>query len=1232
MAFSGLSKEDLQNQVERLQKELDATKLSYTNDLAEMEEVQSALVERERNFREIFNSSSDAIFIHNSQTGKIVDVNDTMLHLYGYSDKLDVLACNMGDLSDEEAGYTNERAQIMIQRTLTSKSKTFEWKARRKSGETFWVEATLQPTTIGGVRRIMATVHDLTTLYSHREALHSIESKYKNLYLMLRMMCDNVEDMLWAKDLNNCYIFANKSMCEKLFNAEDTKEPVGKNDMFFAERERERHLDNPEWHTFGEICRDTDSIVLENKRTERFDEYGNVKGEFLFLDVYKSPFYDEQGNIIGTVGSGRDVTHEKVLEKEFEHMQELVVASEEKYRQLAEMASDIIAMTSLSGKVTYMNPAGLTLVGLSNEESVHKSLFDLIPEEYHQKIQDGIYERMSGALEPHLYDVEIIDASGRRVPLEVNSSPIIVNDKVMGMITISRDVSERKRAAEALLQSEEKFRNLFDSMPNGYYRSTAQGSFLDVNPAFIKMLDYDSREELLAVDIPTELYVKPSDREDIITENKNFTSTDETYQLKTKSGRIIWVEDSARYIKDDAGNVLFCEGICRDITERVEAVEQLRKSEERFRTLVESFPDPIVVYIEGVIVFINEAGLKFLRASTPDQVVGRPVLDFVHPDSVVHSKARIAMVAKDRKSSLLAEEKFLRMDGSVANVEIVTIPTLYDGKQAVATIAHDITARLQAQEQIIKLTKGIEQSPVSVLITDINGIIEYVNPHFCKVSGYSAEEAIGKKPNILKSNDNVSTDYKELWETILAGNDWCGEFYNKSKNGDGYWEFASISPIKNSKGEITHVIAVKEDITERKHAELRLQEQTEAIQVQNEEYLEINEELIQTNAALHLAKEHAEESDRLKSAFLSNMSHEIRTPMNAIMGFSKLLCEREIDSESRMEYAQIITNSGIRLLNTVNDVLDISKIQAGLMVVNKQEFYLEKVFKELFVLYRNNFMTNSVEFTYQLDVALEQSPIYSDEQKVYQILNNLLSNSIKFTPAGSVVLGSRVSGDSVEFYVSDTGVGISRDHQELIFERFTQENMTYSRGHEGTGLGLAICKGLVSLLGGEIYLESEKGKGSTFIVSLPFYPVRDLTVKDIATSPPISTLSLEIAATILVAEDDDFSFLLAQKILSANSKLVVLRARNGREAVSICQGNPAIALVFMDVKMPIMDGYEAARRIKEINPKIPIVALTAYALSGDREQALNAGCNDYLAKPYSDDELLQMVAKFIVKK
>ncbi len=380
---------------------------------------------------------------------------------------------------------------------------------------------------------------------------------------------------------------------------------------------------------------------------------------------------------------------------------------------------------------------------------------------------------------------------------------------------------------------------------------------------------------------------------------------------------------------------------------------------------------------------------------------------------------------------------------------------------------------------------------------------------------------------------------------------------------------------------------------------------------------------------LKIAKAKAEESEKLKSAFLANMSHEIRTPMNGIIGFSKLMAEQDLTIEERTEYSNILNSSCTRLLNTVNDVLDISKIDAGQMEVKESTFFVNKVINELNKLHYNLFDFKNVALTYSIDEELESIQINSDEQKIYQILNNLLGNAYKFTHDGRVEYGCNIKDEFIEFYVSDTGIGISDDAKELIFGRFNQENLTLARGHEGSGLGLSISRGLVDLLGGRIWVESEKGVGSTFRFTVPLKisktENRDISIKHQHHSD--DTLSKKLK--ILVAEDEISNYLLAKNILIRGLNAEVIRAENGLETLEIFNDNADISLIVMDIKMPLMDGLEVTRIIRKMNKDIPIIAVTAFALSGDREKALDAGCDDYISKPFDANNLVLKIQKLL---
>lgn len=374
-------------------------------------------------------------------------------------------------------------------------------------------------------------------------------------------------------------------------------------------------------------------------------------------------------------------------------------------------------------------------------------------------------------------------------------------------------------------------------------------------------------------------------------------------------------------------------------------------------------------------------------------------------------------------------------------------------------LRQEIREREIAEKELRKLSQAIEQNPVTVVITDAKGNIEYVNPKFTEVTGFSAHEATGQNPNILKSGQMDNQIYTDLWKTIISGKIWQGEMVNKRKSGELYWVNKSISPIIDQEGRITNFVAIGEEITEKKLKE---------------------EELIK-------AKEKAEEGDRLKSAFLANISHEIRTPMNGILGFADLLKTPALPPENQQEFISMIEQNGQRMLSTINNLIDISKIEAGEKSLKITAIDINHLMEELFRLYKPLADHKNLLLSYSVGSLNSESMVNTDRLKLKKILSNLINNGIKFTNRGQVEFGYTVQGSKLVFFVKDTGIGIQKAQEAVIFEQFKQGSMGFSRSHEGVGLGLAISKAYVELLGGSIRVESEPGKGSTFRIDLPVH-------------------------------------------------------------------------------------------------------------------------------------------------
>jgi len=383
---------------------------------------------------------------------------------------------------------------------------------------------------------------------------------------------------------------------------------------------------------------------------------------------------------------------------------------------------------------------------------------------------------------------------------------------------------------------------------------------------------------------------------------------------------------------------------------------------------------------------------------------------------------------------------------------------------------------------------------------------------------------------------------------------------------------------------------------------------------------------------LQRAKEHAEESDRLKSAFLANMSHEIRTPMNGILGFSELLKNPELTGDQQQEYLGIIEKSGARMLNIINDIVDISKIEAGLVKLDIRESNINEQIKYIYTFFKPEVEAKGMMLSYRNSLPTEESIVFTDREKTYAILTNLVKNAIKYSHKGAIEFGYLKKGDFLEFYVKDDGIGIAKDRQEAIFERFVQADIADLQARQGAGLGLSISKAYIEMLGGRLWVESELGNGSTFYFTLPYNAGSEKTAiqKDSDENSENVIPSEVPRLKVLIAEDDETS----ERLLCIEIRKVskeILKVRTGFEAVETFRDNADIDLILMDIQMPGMNGYEATRQIRQLNKDVVIIAQTAYGLSGDREKAIEAGCNDYIAKPIKNAELRRLIEKYFSK-
>ena len=520
-------------------------------------------------------------------------------------------------------------------------------------------------------------------------------------------------------------------------------------------------------------------------------------------------------------------------------------------------------------------------------------------------------------------------------------------------------------------------------------------------------------------------------------------------------------------------------------------------------------------------------------------------------------------------------------------------------EQRTKKLKNEINERKQAEERLKKLSFAIEESPVSVVMTNAAGKIEYVNPKFCRVTQYTPEEVIGKNPRILKSGQQPREYYKAMWETIMAGQEWHGEFCNKKKDGTMFWELASIAPIRNEVGKITHYVAIKEDITAQKQMIRDLQK----------------------------AKEVADEANEAKSLFLSSMSHELRTPLNSILGFAQLLDsdEKHPLTGAHKQSLHRILKSGEHLLHLINEILDLARIEGGSLEMSMEAVGISETLADMVSLIEQ--LANRQQVKVMVKPADSQLYVQADDTRLKQVLMNLLSNGIKYNrPGGEVEISCHKYDESfLRLTVADNGPGIPADKIGALFEPFNRLGAE-SSSIEGTGIGLTITKRIVELMKGRIEVETELGKGCTFHVDLP------LATKpaELATEPTESAVGLQKKPTghytLLYVEDNITNRQLVQFILARRSNYTLLTADNAELGIKIARRQQP-DIILMDIGLPDMDGFAALKQLHELKEtsRIPVVALSANAMPMEIEEGLNAGFVQYLTKPINVGQFFQVL-------
>ena len=760
---------------------------------------------------------------------------------------------------------------------------------------------------------------------------------------------------------------------------------------------------------------------------------------------------------------------------------------------------------------------------------------------------------------------------------------------------------ELQLAIERAETNAEKYTNLYDFAPSGYFTINSDGEICELNFNAAKILGQD-RSKL--INCHFNLFIKQDSRIifvdflEKLSQKKIKQSCELPLDIPEKSTVFVHIEG---FFAENEQKILLS---VVDISERKQTELELFEAKERYRILVEE--SPVGVYQtdkDGKCIFTNRNWCK-MAGLTQEEAMGDGWSKALHQDDIEEVfRNWQTMVAANGKWG--QEYRMKNKEGAVSWV-YGTASSMYnkDGDVSGYVGINTDISKLKETEQALKDSNNrwrtlLQDIPnIAVKGYDINEKISYWNKTSETFYGYLAEEAIGKKLTDLivpeEAQPFVRAAIAEMFtkKTPIP----ASELMLKRKDGSSIPVFSSHTFVQTPGCE-PELYCIDVDLSERKKAESELIE----------------------------AKEKAVESDRLKSAFLANMSHEIRTPMNGILGFADLLKKPNLTNTQQQDYIRIIEKSGTRMLNIINSIVSISKIESGSMELDIKESNINEQIEYIHTFFKPEAESKGFQLLFKNALAFEDSFIHTDREKLFAVLTNLVKNAIKYTESGTIELGYTKKDKYLEFYVADTGVGIDDDRQEAIFERFIQADISDKKALQGAGLGLSISKAYVEMLGGTLWVTSKKGKGSIFYFTLPYNAA--ITAEIEITNSAENVDSDPKGLKILIVEDDEISFILIKLILKEGSR-EILHAKSGPEAIELCRNNPDIDLILMDIKIPVLNGYEATRQIREFNSDVIIIAQTAYGLTDDREKAMAAGCNEHLSKPLTKKKIFSMIQHF----
>jgi PAS domain S-box-containing protein len=1020
---------------------------------------------------------------------------------------------------------------------------------------------------------ILAAIRQRNNLFEKLKA----EIEIQKSEIQYRALVEQMHEGLIRVDNDDKILFVNKNFCETL--GYTTEELIGKtgNEILMAAKDREIVIEKNKQRQLGIAEQYEISMVKKS-------------GESVYMLMNASPVRDNSGNIVGSMATCIDITKKKITEN-------ALIDSEEKFRKAFMTSPDAININRMEdGAYISINKGFTQITGYTEEDVIGKSSVDL-------NIWANSHDRetlVKGLKSKGFVDnIEMtVNCKNGEKRTGLMSAVIIYLNGVKNILSITRDITEKKKTENALRESEEIFNRFMEHSPVYVFFKDKDTRSLRLSRNYEKMLGkpmnellYKTMDELFPSDLAKSMV---ADDMQILKEGKQIEIEEEL------NGRYYTTIKFPIY-KD--GIPTYLAGYTIDITEKKLADAKIREGERKMSTLMANLPGMSYRCKNDrnwTMEFVSE-GCKELTGYDPSDFIENAKISFndiIHPDDQEYLWSKWQDVLS-RKEKVQDEYRIITAKGEIKWVWEQG-QGVFDAKGNVIALEgfiSDITERKKAEtslkENEEKLRMLLDLATDAFFQGDANGNFIRVNNKAIELTGFSKEELFKMNMRDLFPPD-VLNERPLRYDLLIKGETIKTERKIGRKDGSTL----IIEMFSKQMPDGTYQSFFR-DITELKRYE---------------------NELLK-------AKEKAEESDRLKSAFLANTSHEIRTPMNGILGFAELLKDPYLDDTKKNKYINIINNSSKQLLNIINDIIDISKIEAGFETINNEYFSLNDLFDELYAFFQPQAIQKNIEFELQKGLSDQDSMIESDPQKLKQSLINLIGNALKFTEAGHIFIRYSMIENTLSIEIEDTGIGMDEKFQKVVFERFRQVETTYTRKFGGTGLGLSISRSYIEMMGGTISVKSELEKGSCFTIQLPYKkaPVAVPTkrLEEASYKLPMIDLSKK---TILVAEDEEINELYLRSALKPTGANLLF-AKNGIEAINLFKKNPDISLILMDIKMPEMNGTDTTIAIKKIDKTVPVIAVTAYAFTEDREKCLLAGCNDYIQKPFRLKELYEIIRK-----